>query len=162
MIQLSIATPRAIPAGTLMPYLACRLSLAQTTNPAATATMATTIRDNIQTPWGTADWTGCGSGWPGLERAETDAAYFLGADFDVAQDVRRDDDLAALLIGQAEFGALGNGLAHKLRHRVGVLVRFQRNFAADVLNADLYFHSKASQPIKVFSVFSTRCTLFVV
>src|SRR6478752_8312349 len=161
MIQLSIATPRAIPAGTLMPYLACRLSLAQTTNPAATATMATTIRDSIQTPSGTAGWTS-GSGWPCLERAETDAADFLGTDFDVAQDVRRDDDLTALLIGQAEFGALGNGLAHKLRHRVGVLVRFQRNFAADVLNADLYFHSKASQPIKVFSVFSTRCTLFVV
>src|SRR6478609_8358349 len=155
MIQLSIATPRAIPAGTLMPYLACRLSLAQTTNPAATATMATTIRDSIQTPLGTADWTG-GSGWPCLERAETDPADFLGADFDIAQDVGRDDDLAALLIGQAEFGALGNGLAHKLRHGVGVLVRFQRNFAADVLNAELYFHSKASQPIKVFSVFSTR------
>src|SRR6478735_1963655 len=98
MIQLSIATPRAIPAGTLMPYLACRLSLAQTTNPAATATMATTIRDSILRLLRELRVGRGGSGRSCLERAETDAADFLGTDFDVAQDVRRDDDLTALLI----------------------------------------------------------------
>ena len=45
--------------------------------------------------------------------------------------------------------ALGDGLADDLGHGVGVLRRFEHNFAADVLNADLYFHSEASQPIKV-------------
>jgi hypothetical protein len=85
----------------------------------------------------------------GLEGAETDAAGFFGSDFNVAQGGCGDDDQAALFIRQAEFGSLGEGFPNQLCNSVSILSRFQHNFAADVLNADLYFHSKASQPIKV-------------
>ncbi|MDQ0820141.1 hypothetical protein QFZ69_001020 [Arthrobacter sp. V1I7] len=54
-----------------------------------------------------------------------------------------------LLIGEAELGALRDGIRDDGGQGVRILRRLQDNFAADVLNADLYFHSKASQPIKV-------------
>ncbi len=80
--------------------------------------------------------------------AEAYAADFLGADLHVAQDVARNDDLAALLVREAKFGALGHGLGHDLGNSIGIQRGFEHDLTANILNADLYFHSKASKPIK--------------
>ena len=43
---------------------------------------------------------------------------------------------------------LGDGLAHDLGNSLGVESGLKRDLTANILNADLYFHSGASQPIK--------------
>jgi len=85
----------------------------------------------------------------GLEGTEADAAGLFCADFHVAQNIGGDDHQAAFVVRQPQFAALGDRVANYLGDGFGVLRRFEDNFAANVLNTNLYFHSKASQPINV-------------
>jgi hypothetical protein len=141
-IQLSMATATETPAGRVIPYVPRRLSVPQTMKPEAMVASATMTSESMRTPGSLVFW--CKS----LERAEADPAYFLGTDLNVSEDVAGNDDLTALFIGQAQVRAVGNGLAHDLGNSLGVESGLKRDLTANILNADLYFHSGASQPIK--------------
>src|SRR6478609_231988 len=119
MIQASAATPAATPAGTAAPYLACRLSLAQTTKPAATVASTTMVSESMDL-LGKLRWPGDGQRVKraGLELAETYAPDLLGTDFHVSQCVARNNDQASFVILQAQFAALINGFANNLGHRL--------------------------------------------
>src|SRR4051794_23626632 len=109
MIHTSAATPAATPDGSPAPYFACRLSLAQTTNPAATVASTTMVSESMDLLG-----TKCG-----LELAEAYAPNLFGTDFHIGQCGARNNDHASFVILQPQFTTcvdrFANNLGHSLR-----------------------------------------------
>jgi hypothetical protein len=76
--------------------------------------------------------------------AETDAALLRLADLDVAQDRRGNQQLATLVVGQREDGAVLERCAHGCGDLCRALVRLEDDLAGDVLDTDADLHGGSS------------------